>query len=163
MKAKKIISTILTIAMLLAIVSVSVSAAPLTFGDSATYTITSVAEINPDNFNIKVEVDESKILATDGGSIEYTTVVTSAVVDGIDYYVDPEAFLDIFVQNVGDEAETKRLIGMLMNVFEQREIPTDDGDMYVSFWHPGDDYFIYTQEEMDEYINQGQGLKMGGM
>ena len=47
--------------------------------------------------------------------------------------------------------------------FEQREIPTDDGDMYVSFWHPGDDYFIYTQEEMDEYINQSNGLKMGGM
>jgi len=47
--------------------------------------------------------------------------------------------------------------------FEQREIPTDDGDMYVSFWHPGDDYFIYTQEEMDEYINQGEGFKMGGM
>ena len=47
--------------------------------------------------------------------------------------------------------------------FEQREIPTDDGDMYVSFWHPGDDYCIYTQEEMDEYINQSNGLKMGGM
>ena len=47
--------------------------------------------------------------------------------------------------------------------FEQREIPTDDGDMYVSFWHSGDDYFIYTQEEMDEYLNQGEGFKMGGM
>ena len=47
--------------------------------------------------------------------------------------------------------------------FEQREIPTDDGDMYVSFWHSGDDYFIYTQEEMDEYLNQSEGFKMGGM
>ena len=47
--------------------------------------------------------------------------------------------------------------------FEQREISTDEGDLYVSFWHSGDDYFIHTQEEMDEYINQGQGLKMGGM
>lgn len=47
--------------------------------------------------------------------------------------------------------------------FEQREIPTDDGDMYVSFWNPGDDYFIYTQEEMDEYLNQSEGFKMGGM
>ncbi len=47
--------------------------------------------------------------------------------------------------------------------FEQRPIKSDDGDLYVSFWHPGDDYFIYTQDEMDEYINQGQGLKMGGM
>lgn len=47
--------------------------------------------------------------------------------------------------------------------FEQREIHTDDGDLYVSFWHSGDDYFIHTQEEMDEYINQSNGLKMGGM
>ena len=47
--------------------------------------------------------------------------------------------------------------------FEQREISTDEGDLYVSFWHSGDDYFIHTQEEMDEYINQGNGLKIGGM
>ena len=47
--------------------------------------------------------------------------------------------------------------------FEQREISTDEGDLYVSFWHSGDDYFIQTQEEMDEYINQGNGLKIGGM
>lgn len=47
--------------------------------------------------------------------------------------------------------------------FEQREIHTDDGDLYVSFWQSVNDYFIHTQSEMDEYINQGQGLKMGGM
>ena len=47
--------------------------------------------------------------------------------------------------------------------FEQREIHTDDGDLYVSFWQSGNDYFIHTQSEMDEYINQGQGLKMGGL
>ena len=47
--------------------------------------------------------------------------------------------------------------------FEQREIHTDDGGLYVSFWQSGNDYFIHTQSEMDEYINQGQGLKMGGM
>lgn len=47
--------------------------------------------------------------------------------------------------------------------FEQREISTDEGDLYVSFWHSGDDYFIHTQEEMDEYINQSNGLKIGGM
>ena len=46
---------------------------------------------------------------------------------------------------------------------EQRESSTDEGDLYVSFWHSGDDYFIHTQEEMDEYINQGNGLKIGGM
>ena len=45
--------------------------------------------------------------------------------------------------------------------FEQRPICTDEGDLYVSFWHSGSDYFIHTQEEMDEYINQS--MKMGGM
>ena len=34
--------------------------------------------------------------------------------------------------------------------FEQRPIETDEGDMYVSFWNSGDDYFIRTKEEMDE-------------
>lgn len=45
--------------------------------------------------------------------------------------------------------------------FEQRAISTDDGDMYVSFWHSGNDYFIRTKEEMDEVLDQG--MKMGGM
>lgn len=47
--------------------------------------------------------------------------------------------------------------------FEQKAISTDEGDLYVSFWHSGDDYFIHTKEEMDEYINQSNGLKIGGM
>ena len=47
--------------------------------------------------------------------------------------------------------------------FEQREIHTDDGDLYVSFWQSGNDYFVYTQSEMDEYLNQSEGFKMGGM
>ena len=47
--------------------------------------------------------------------------------------------------------------------FEQCPIKTDEGDLYVSFWHSGNDYFIHTQDEMDEYINQSNGLKMGGM
>jgi len=47
--------------------------------------------------------------------------------------------------------------------FEQRPIKTDEGDLYVFLWHSGDDYFIHTQDEMDEYLNQGEGFKMGGM
>lgn len=45
--------------------------------------------------------------------------------------------------------------------FEQRPIQTDEGDMYVSLWNSGDDYFIRTKEEMDEVL--GQGMKMEGM
>jgi len=42
--------------------------------------------------------------------------------------------------------------------FEQQPIPTDEGDLYVSFWHSGDDYYVRTHEEMDEAL--GQGMKM---
>lgn len=47
--------------------------------------------------------------------------------------------------------------------FEQQDIPTEDGDLNVSFWNSRDDYFIYTQEEMDEYIANQNDLMMGGM
>ena len=46
--------------------------------------------------------------------------------------------------------------------FEQRPLETEDGDLYVSFWNSGDDYFIYDQSEMDEYITL-HGQQMGGM
>lgn len=45
--------------------------------------------------------------------------------------------------------------------FEQREIPTPEGDMYVSFWHSGDDYFLRTKEEMGQ--NFDQEMRMAGM
>ena len=44
--------------------------------------------------------------------------------------------------------------------FEQREIEIDAGDLYVSFWDSGKDYFIYTQEEMDEYLEQSGGMNI---
>lgn len=45
--------------------------------------------------------------------------------------------------------------------FEQREIRTEEGDLYVSFWHSGNDYFVYDQNEMSAYLNQNMSL--GGM
>lgn len=47
--------------------------------------------------------------------------------------------------------------------FEQQPLNTDKGDLYVAFWHYGDDYFIHTQAEMDEYIEQQQEMRIGGM
>ena len=46
--------------------------------------------------------------------------------------------------------------------FEQREIPIDDGDLYVSYWHSGDDYFLHTEDEFDEYLSQSNGMRFGG-
>ena len=46
--------------------------------------------------------------------------------------------------------------------FEQCPLDTEDGQLYVSFWHGGNDYAILTHDELDAYI-ENQGMKMGGM
>ena len=40
---------------------------------------------------------------------------------------------------------------------EQRPIETEDGDLYVSMWNDGDDYFMYDEDEMNDYLAQQQG------
>ena len=45
--------------------------------------------------------------------------------------------------------------------FEQRPIKTDEGDLYVSYWNSGDDYFLCTEDELDEHLEPHQG--MGGI
>ena len=47
--------------------------------------------------------------------------------------------------------------------FEQRAIKTNDGELYVSFWNSSSDYFLYTESEMNEYIENRQGQQFGGM
>ena len=43
---------------------------------------------------------------------------------------------------------------------EQREIETEDGDLFVSMWNFGDDYFVYDEEEMAAHF---AGQNLGGM
>jgi len=43
---------------------------------------------------------------------------------------------------------------------EQRPIRLEDGDLFVSFWHGGDDYFLLNDNEFDEYLS---GQSMGGI
>ena len=45
--------------------------------------------------------------------------------------------------------------------FEQRPIETDEGDLYVSCWNSNDDYFLCTEDELDEHLEPHQG--MGGI
>ena len=45
--------------------------------------------------------------------------------------------------------------------FEQQAIRIDEGDLYVSFWDSGDDYFMYTGDEMEDYLHNP--MTMGGM
>lgn len=46
--------------------------------------------------------------------------------------------------------------------FEQREIKTEEGDICVSFWHSGDDFFIKTESDLKQWQTQDFGMKMGG-
>lgn len=45
--------------------------------------------------------------------------------------------------------------------FEQRPISTDEGDLYVSYWQSGDDYFLCTEDELEEHLEPNHG--MGGI
>ena len=40
---------------------------------------------------------------------------------------------------------------------EQRPIETEDGDLYVSMWNGDADYFVYDEDEMNDYLAQQQG------
>lgn len=46
---------------------------------------------------------------------------------------------------------------------ESQGIDTEDGMLFVSFWHGGDDYFIYTEKEMDAFVENQNGQSMGGI
>lgn len=46
---------------------------------------------------------------------------------------------------------------------ESEGIDSEDGMLFVSFWHGGNDYFIYTEKEMDEFLINQSGQTMGGI
>ena len=43
---------------------------------------------------------------------------------------------------------------------EQRPISIDDGDLYVSYWHAGGDYFLLNSDAFDAYLAD---LKIGSI
>ena len=46
--------------------------------------------------------------------------------------------------------------------FEQQPIDTEDGKLYVSFWHSGEDYAMMTEDEFEDYL-QNTEMTIGGM
>ena len=46
--------------------------------------------------------------------------------------------------------------------FEQQSIDTEDGKLYVSFWHSGEDYAMMTEDEFEDYL-QNTEMTIGGM
>lgn len=47
-------------------------------------------------------------------------------------------------------------------VFEQQPIDTMDGNLFVSFWHSGDDYAMMTEDEFEDHL-QNTEMTIGGM
>ena len=45
--------------------------------------------------------------------------------------------------------------------FEQRPVKTSDGELYISFWHSGDDYFLLDDNEFVQHLSE-QNQGMGG-
>lgn len=46
---------------------------------------------------------------------------------------------------------------------EGQPIDSEDGILAISLWHGGNDYFVWSRDELDEYIEQQNDLKIGGM
>lgn len=42
---------------------------------------------------------------------------------------------------------------------EQREIKTEDGELYVSFWHSGEDYFMENETDFRQRMSDNLGFK----
>ena len=62
------------------------------------------------------------------------------------------------------------LIGQAADGFgeglEQREIKTDDGDIYVSFWHSSDDYFMENETDVRQRMSDNHSVgeqQIGGI
>ena len=47
--------------------------------------------------------------------------------------------------------------------FEQREIEAEEGELYVSFWHSGEDFEILPEDVFLDRLRESSGPQMGGM
>ena len=94
---KKILSVLLVAVLLvssLGLVSVVAedSTPVLSYTVTGTYALGVTTKVTKELFGFDVTVDSTKIAALDGESKAYTYDVVSIVANGIDYFVDEEAF-----------------------------------------------------------------------
>ena len=47
--------------------------------------------------------------------------------------------------------------------FEQQPIDTEDGDLFVYFWNYSDSYFLCTEDELDDCIEEPHNIQLGGI
>lgn len=112
MKNKKILAIILVVALLSSFATTYVSAAEgLSYSASDSLALTTDYTLNPDNFEISVSVNDSKICSLDGTSKKYTAEITSFLVvyteisgetHSCDYVVSPEDFFGVFEKRTAD-------------------------------------------------------------
>lgn len=99
---KKVFSILMVVAMVFAIFALPAHAETLTYNDSKIITIGKASTIDIEAFTVSIDVDESKILCFDGGSIDYTYTIKSVrVLDPenatyVKFDEDPEAFGAVF-------------------------------------------------------------------
>lgn len=98
---KKILSVLLVAVLLvssLGLVSVVAedSTPALSYTVTGTYALGVTTKVTKELFGFDVTVDSTKIAALDGESKAYTYDVVSIVANGIDYFVDEEAFFAAF-------------------------------------------------------------------
>ena len=102
------------------------------------------------------EAGAEKLLLTDWGFAEFDDELYGSVSV---YLTEPmteeeEASLKKWIRGQNSDG--------LGEGFEQQPIELDEGELYVSFWHDGDDYYIKSKNEMDEYLGMASP-QMGGM
>lgn len=79
--------------------------------------------------------------------------------------------IDCYLSETLTEEETEKLRDVIIGQnsdgfgesFEQHPVTVDDGDLYISFWNSNNDWFLYTDSEMDEYLNGQSGHRIGGI
>ena len=96
MKNLRILSSILIIVILVSVMNLGVCASGTTYSAEHSYFIYPEYTFDPDNFDVNVTIDKSKILAFDDESTEFSCVINSIVANDIDYLTDPQGFCDIF-------------------------------------------------------------------
>lgn len=79
--------------------------------------------------------------------------------------------LEVQVHGELSEGEMKELISEWLGQesngwgkrFEQREIEIPEGALYVSFWQPGGEFFIKSEDELKNQQEHDIGIQRGGM
>jgi len=95
-------------------------------------------------------------------SMEWTTEVVDGTLFGkVDIRLREE-LTDEELASVKDWIEGQNSDGAF-ECLEDHPIDSEDGKLSISLWHGGDDYFIFTRDELDEYIAQQNEPKIGGM